>query len=70
MTEHSGVSWLHDHLRASLRERREKLRESVEKGVPYPEYLGTVGRIKENQRQQDQLAELFKDFYQGDDYDE
>jgi len=70
MNTSSGVSWLHDKLRSELEERRESLRSSMEKGLNYHEYIQYCGRIRENERQQDSLAALFKDFYQGDDDDE
>ena len=70
MMDHSGVSWLHDKLRAGLKERREQLRTYLERGVPFHEYVGFIGRVKENERQQNELDELFKDFYQLEDEDE
>jgi hypothetical protein len=62
----SGVSWLHDHQLAKLKEREEFLKDAMSRGLPYHEYIGFVGRHKECLRQIDDLAELFKDFYQSE----
>ena len=63
----SGVSWLHDHQLSKLKERAEFLKDAMSRGLPYHEYIGFLGRHKECLRQQDDLAELFKDFYQSED---
>lgn len=62
----SGVSWLHDTQKAKLKEREQFLLESCGKGLPYHEYIGFVGRLRECRRQLDELAELFTDFYQAE----
>jgi len=62
----SGVSWLHDTMRAKLKEREQFLLEACGHGLPYHEYVGFVGRIRECRRQIDELAETFKDFYQAE----
>lgn len=64
-----GVSWVHDRLRKDLEDRRQQLLEFLARGVPYHEYVGFIGRLKENERQQADIAEMFKDFYQGEEED-
>jgi len=66
----SGVSWLHDKMRIELEEREQFLLEACGKGLPYHEYLGFVGRLRECRRQIGELAELFKEFYTLDEEDE
>lgn len=63
----TGVSWLHDKLRADLKERESFLLEACGSGIPFHEYLPMVGRLRENRRMQAEIAELFTDFYQGED---
>lgn len=62
----SGVSWLHDRLRADLNDRAEHLKDAMSRGLPFHEYIGFVGRYKECLRQQSELAQLFTDFYQSE----
>lgn len=62
----SGASWLHDHMRQNLEDREQFLKDAMSRGLPYHEYIGFVGRHRECLRQQDELAELFKDFYQAE----
>lgn len=62
----SGASWLHDHQLAKLKTREEFLKDAMARGLPYHEYIGFVGRHRECLRQQQDLAELFKDFYQAE----
>jgi hypothetical protein len=62
----SGVSWLHDTLRARLEERAQFLKEACASGIPYHEYLPMVGRHRENARMLGELAELFTEFYQAE----
>lgn len=62
----SGVSWLHDTQRAELVAREQFLLEALGTGLPYHEYIGFVGRLKECRRQQGELADLFKSFYQAE----
>lgn len=63
----SGVSWLHDNHLSNLKDREDFLLEACGTGLPYHEYLAMVGRLRENRRQQGELAELFKEFYQAED---
>ncbi len=63
----SSVSWLHDTLRIRLTERAEGLMYKISKGVPQDEYRQMVGRFRENERQQSELAELFEEFYTSED---
>lgn len=63
----SGVSWLHDKQMEMLKERAEFLKDAMSRGLPYHEYIGFIGRHKECLRQQDDLSELFKDFYRAED---
>ena len=59
----SGVSWLHDTLRARMQERVDFLKEACANGLPYHEYLPMVGRHREALRMLNgTLPELFQDF--------
>ena len=62
----SGVSWLHDTMRERLEERSQFLKEACASGIPYHEYLPMVGRHRECIRQINELAEMFKEFYQAE----
>lgn len=66
----SGVSWLHDSLRQQLKEREQTILEVCGRGLDYPSYIKTTGMLQENRRQQGELDELFKEFYQGDEDDD
>ena len=63
----SGVSWLHDKLRAEAQDRIDILKEGIAEGVPLHEYQAMVGRYKEAKRQLSiVLPEIFADFYQAE----
>lgn len=63
----SGVSWLHDRLRKDLEDREQAILEGLGRDLDYASYIKTNGRLHENRRQQMELRELFKEFYQFDD---
>ena len=67
---HSGVSWLHDHMREKLEDRAQGLLEYIGKGVPDSEYRQMVGKYHECMRQQGELAVLFSEFYQAEEIED
>lgn len=66
----SGVSWLHDKLRAELEEREQAILQVFRRDLDYPSYIKTNGMLRENTRQQDALRELFQTFYQDEEEDD